>query len=600
MSGIVGIINLDGAPVDRPLLERMTGFMAFRGPDAQNIWINGRVGFGHTMLRTTQESQKEQQPCTLDGEVWITADARVDGRDDLVRLLAAKGRGDLKSATDPELILHAYHAWGDDCVEHLIGDFAFAIWDGSRKRLFCARDHFGVKPFFYALLPDYLVLSNTLNCVRLHPDVSDELNPLAIDEFLRNELNRDPASTVYAKIHRLAAGHRLRWSESDGNVRVERYWSLPVDEPIRYRRASDYVDHFLALLRLAVTDRLRTRQVGISMSGGLDSTTVAAMARQVLAESPEPFDLRAHTVVYDRLIPDRERLYAGLAAKALGIPIHFLPADDYEPFDGGERSDLFAPEPSIDPLRRLEVDSWSQIAALSRVVLCGDGPDALLRFPFRSHMAALLEQRRYARLLADLVRYVGAYRGIPGRILLRSRTKELDTSGKQLEASPLRDQPARRRHRHEREVAWEMIAGSFWSYRLERSDAGTTRVPVEPRFAFFDLRLVRYLLALPPIPWCLNKTLFRRAMRGLLPRRVRLRPKAPLAGDPVLIQWQQGAARWIDHYEPTADLAHFLPPEMQSLKVDRGERAAESLWRQIRPISLDLWLSHRIPVTMNR
>ena len=229
------------------------------------------------------------------GQVWITADARVDGRDDLVRKLAAKGRLELKNATDPELVLHAYHAWGDDCVEHLIGDFAFAIWDERRRGLFCARDHFGVKPFFYARLPHCLVFSNTLNCVRLHPDVPEALNPRAIEEFLRAEQIRDPAATTYVDIHRLPAGHRLRWSASDGTVRVERYWTLPVDESIRYRRSSDYVDQFLALLRQAVADRLRTRQVAISMSGGLDSTTIAAVARQVLAEKPEPFQLEPPT-----------------------------------------------------------------------------------------------------------------------------------------------------------------------------------------------------------------------------------------------------------------------------------------------------------------
>ena len=139
MSGIVGIVNLDGTPVDRPLLEKMTDFMALRGPDARGIWLDGHIGFGHTMLRTTWESANEQQPCSLDGQVWITADARVDGRADHVQMLAAKGCDDLKNATDPELILHAYQAWGESCVEHMLGDFAFAIWDGHRRRLFCAQ-----------------------------------------------------------------------------------------------------------------------------------------------------------------------------------------------------------------------------------------------------------------------------------------------------------------------------------------------------------------------------------------------------------------------------------------------------------------------------
>src|SRR5205807_844250 len=173
MSGIVGIINLDGAPVDRQLLRRMTDFLAYRGPDAQNIWSDGPVGFGHTMLRTTFESEREQQPCSLDGRVWITADARIDARDNLIRDLRSKGREIQKSVTDVELILHAYHVWADDCVQYLIGDFSFAIWDGRRHRLFCARDHFGVKLFYYAQVGRSFIFGNTLDCVREHPAVSD-------------------------------------------------------------------------------------------------------------------------------------------------------------------------------------------------------------------------------------------------------------------------------------------------------------------------------------------------------------------------------------------------------------------------------------------
>lgn len=114
MSGIVGIVNLDGAPVSRLLLKEMTDHLAFRGPDAQNMWIEGEVGFGHTMLRTTWESEGEHQPFSLDGQVWITADARVDDRENLVEKLASKGQEVVSAAApDAELILRAYHAWGE-------------------------------------------------------------------------------------------------------------------------------------------------------------------------------------------------------------------------------------------------------------------------------------------------------------------------------------------------------------------------------------------------------------------------------------------------------------------------------------------------------
>src|SRR6266702_716394 len=108
MSGFVGIINLDRAPVNRDLLEELTRSMDYRGPDAQEIRILDHVGLGHAMLRTTWEAERERQPCSLDGESWITADCRVDAREDLIRDLAAHGRPEAHGATDPELILHAY------------------------------------------------------------------------------------------------------------------------------------------------------------------------------------------------------------------------------------------------------------------------------------------------------------------------------------------------------------------------------------------------------------------------------------------------------------------------------------------------------------
>src|SRR5437867_3612636 len=108
MSGIVGILNLDSSPVDRALLRRMTEFMSFRGPDARKMWLDGNVGFGHTLLRTTEESEHESQPFTLDGHVWIVADARVDARADLIARLAVRGEQTERGATDVELLLRAY------------------------------------------------------------------------------------------------------------------------------------------------------------------------------------------------------------------------------------------------------------------------------------------------------------------------------------------------------------------------------------------------------------------------------------------------------------------------------------------------------------
>ncbi len=166
----MGILNLDGAPVDRVLLEGMTLSLAFRGPDAQEVWCQGPVGLGHALLQIASGTPLEKQPAQIDGRLWIVADARIDARAELIGKLKEKcqtSRALTLSTPDAELILHAYDAWGDACVEHLIGDFSFAIWDARERRLFCARDQFGVKPFFYAHVGSCLIFSNTLDCVRI-------------------------------------------------------------------------------------------------------------------------------------------------------------------------------------------------------------------------------------------------------------------------------------------------------------------------------------------------------------------------------------------------------------------------------------------------
>ena len=121
------------------------------------------------------------------------------------RLMAT---GILASATDVELILRAYQVWGEDCVERLLGDFCFAIWDAPRRRLFCARDQMGVKPFFYAHLGSCFIFSNTLDCVRQHPAVSDRINDLAIADFLVYDMSQDPGATAFVDIRRLPPGAR--------------------------------------------------------------------------------------------------------------------------------------------------------------------------------------------------------------------------------------------------------------------------------------------------------------------------------------------------------------------------------------------------------
>ena len=283
MSGIVGIFHRDGAPIEPAVLHCLVDSLAYRGPDAHGSWLGTAIGLGHSMLRTTSESFGELQPAVFEDRYSITADARLDGRAELQAALDLSRGGIGHLVPDSELILRAYAKWGQACVEHLRGDFSFAIWDAPNKQLFCARDQFGVKPFYYASIGSTLVFSNTLDCIRRHPAVSGRLNDLAIADFLLFDVIQEPGATSFADIRRLPPAHTLV-CEQDG-ISVRRYWVLPVSAPIYHKRPSECVEQFRELLDRAVADRLRTDHVGVLMSGGLDSPTVAASAQQILGRN---------------------------------------------------------------------------------------------------------------------------------------------------------------------------------------------------------------------------------------------------------------------------------------------------------------------------
>jgi asparagine synthase (glutamine-hydrolysing) len=619
MSGIVGIINLDGAPVEPELLKRMTDFMAFRGPDAQEIWVDGNVGFGHTMLRTTWEAETEKQPLTLDGKVWLTADARIDGRTELIAELEAKlrrrlwmrgsgnGSGPERLPNDAELILLAYEAWSQDCVKHLIGDFAFAICDARERQLFCARDHFGVKPFYYASVGNAFIFSNTLNCVRQHPAVSDELNDLAIADFLLFDGNQDPATTTFSDIARLPPAHYLTRSAS--GLRLQRYWILPLDHQIQYRRKSDQIAHFRELLRTAVADRMRTNHIGITMSGGLDSTAVAATASELLKDTFKPSDLTAYSTVWDNLIPDQERYYSGVAGKRLGIPIHYLAADNYRLFEGWERPELRRPEPVNEPHLAIFTDQSRCLSDQCRVSLTGWDGDAILNESPKPYFRFLLRRFRLTRLLFEISRYMVSQRRVVP-LTLSEQVKRLFRTNLSLQKPTY---PTWLNQAFEKRLAlpdrWKQINDSLsskhpirpyahrvlsslpnWLSLFEGYDSGVSLLPIEYRHPLIDLRIIDCSLSLPPAPWCVKKELLRASMEGLLPNEVRLRPKTPLAGLPYLELLGQACTKWVDDFHPTLVLGKYV--DSRTIGNVFGEKDPWKAWINLRPLSLNYWFQH--------
>ncbi len=609
MSGILVIWHFDGQPLDRRLLRDLTAAMASSGPDGTRHHVDGVVGLGFAKLATTDEAEREQQPLSLDGEVWIAADARIDGRRELLAELAARGAEVRGEATDPELILHAYRVWGEEAAAHLLGDFCFAIWDRRHQLLFCARDHFGIKPLYYAEVAGGVAVSNVLSCLRQHPAVSSELNEQAIADYLLFESNCDPQTTTFADIQRLPPAHTLSWTP--GGRKLRRYWDFPTATPSPPAEpAGGWVERFRALLRTAVEDRLRTGSVAVWMSGGLDSPAVAATASEIYAEQGRHDRVWSYTLGYERLIPDREGHYAEMVAQHLALRHSYRPVDDH---NLGESRRWLPPEPYDQLANAVGDDLDRAIARQHRVGLTGYGADPLLS----SSRGYLLEQLGRGRF-GTAVRYLGGSLRRTGRLpplglhshwqrwvrKRRWRNGYPDWLDVGFEARCGLESKWRQRCfergpealHPRRPEAHRMLVNIFWSNLFEQLAPGFRSIALEARHPFFDLRLVEALLELPPVPWCLDKHLLREAMRGILPEPVRLRPKAPLAGSPKHPSKHRQSREWQRLARRVPAVSRFVHPNkvLEELRhfEDAGEAAPPLDSEIFRALSLGSWLEH--------
>jgi asparagine synthase (glutamine-hydrolysing) len=604
MSGFAGIVRSDDGAPDAKLLQRMAEKLAFRGPDGSNIWTRPGAGFCFTLLRTGPFPQAAAQPCSLDGRLWLLGDLRLDGREELLAQLERGGEHPGPDATDEELLLRAWRQWSEKTLEKLLGDFSLALWDTQTRQLWCLRDLLGARPFFYAHVAGQLIFSNTLDVLRLSPDISAKLDPRFIGDFLLQSWCADAERSVFRDIRRLPAGHVLTFSE--GQLHVRRYASLPIEEPLLLKRKEDYIEQFRALLERAVRDRVPLGPTAVFMSGGLDSPSVAATAERVQVHRGMPNSVRAFTVDYTPLFEDQEGAFASLAAQHLGIGIDILQGASCPPFDRWNELPVRTPEPCAEPFFALHVQHYRQVATYARVVLTGDGGDDVLTGRAWPHLLYLLRRARLGTIVSAFGGYLLRHRTLPPlRAGIRARLRRwvghphpslpypawLEPSfEKQFH---LRDrwrelqEPARAAHPLH-SVGYASLTGNYWPTVYENEDSGWTGAPVEARAPLLDQRLLRFLLRLPPVPWCMEKHLLREATQGLLPDSVRRRRKTPLRGDPLLLHAQNNGWKAALASGSCDRLAMFVNCSVFS--ATSRPVPGLSLWNEIRPFALDLWL----------
>jgi len=288
MCGICGIYNLDPQHnINKASLEQMTRTLRHRGPDDEGFYLDGSLGLGHRRLSIIDLSPAGHQPMTNeDGRLWIVHNGEVYNYQELRQGLVQRGH-DLRSYTDTEVILHLYEEEGPDCVRKLNGMFAFCIWDVRKRTLFAARDHFGIKPFYYTWHGKTFKFASEIKALFSCDSLRPELDSDGLADYLTFQFCLDD-KTLFQDVHKLLPGHTLLLNP-DGTLDIKKYWDL--DFEVDTDHTEEYFEHrLLRLLEDAVRLQLRADvPVGAHLSGGLDSSTVSCLASSLMGTKIHTF-----------------------------------------------------------------------------------------------------------------------------------------------------------------------------------------------------------------------------------------------------------------------------------------------------------------------
>jgi asparagine synthase (glutamine-hydrolysing) len=627
--GIVGNVmaRVDRQP-DLRVLRRMADRIAHRGPDDEGFVVRGRAALGMRRLKIIDLETGRQPMTGEDGSIWVVFNGEIYNYRELTRRLTAAGHR-FTTASDTETIVHAWESRGVGMLDDLEGMFAIAVWDEGTETLFLARDRLGIKPLYYAPLSDQLVFASELKALVEHPDVSRELDPVALSEYLAYEYVPAPRA-ILRQVRKLAAGHWLTYA--NGRVKVEPYWDVAGLRPRGVTKA-EAVESLRAVLDTAVREHMVSDvPLGVFLSGGIDSSTVAAFAARHASGRLKTFSIGFDDPSFD------ESARARQVARTLGTDHH----EEVLSLRGA--SELVAGLPDLldEPLGDASLLPTYLVSRFARravtVALSGDGGDEVFAgYPtYQAHRLA----RVYARV-PEAIRE-GLVRPLVGRLPVSLDNLSLDFRLKRfVEGIPYgvverhavwmgSFTPAEQGELFSRETLARMTAppsyATFhalaaalpelpWLNRilyldlrgylgegvLTKVDRASMACSLEVRVPLLDRRVVELAATLPPalrLRGLTTKYVLKQAMRGLLPDEIVARPKKGF-GVPLGRWFRRELAPLLqDACSPDAIRRGglFRPEVVERLLREHGEGRRDHRKKLYTLLAWQLWAARYRPV----
>src|SRR5580704_15763253 len=374
MCGLSGFVSLAQQRAEPGLVRRMTATLQHRGPDEEGYYVDGPVALGHRRLRIIDLATGQQPVTNETGTIRVILNGEIYNFRSLTETLKRRGHR-FTTSSDTEVIVHAYEEYGEDCLAHLNGMFAFVLWDAEHQTLFAARDRMGEKPFYYAERNGWFVFGSEVRALFAHPEIRRDLDLRGLSRYVTSGYLPDP-HTILEGVQKLPPGHFL--TVASGKVSVTRYWDLPFERPPVGASAIRSVDAWAEALWESLCASVRHRlisdvPVGIFLSGGIDSSAVTAAARAVSPEQTfKTFSIGFQEATYS------EESFARVVAERLGTEHHqfTFTAADATALLG--RLGTLLDEPLADPAFLPTIHLAHHARQSVTVALSGDGADELL------------------------------------------------------------------------------------------------------------------------------------------------------------------------------------------------------------------------------